>query len=123
MKVSATFVFSGMPCYWQGEPGLDSTSKTVLFAPFDNETTLAQLLDSWVEDAMGQDRESFAEDASEEDIRDALVAMLSPEGRESLGSNEPCELAQNLPDTIGQDDESPVAIVVLEVAESVEAGS
>jgi RNA polymerase-binding transcription factor DksA len=83
MKLSATYLYSGLPDYWSGNGDRWDDDKGCVFASYGSRTTLQQLVEDAVSDFnMGGDFESFPEDISDDDVREALLESLTDQGRE-----------------------------------------
>jgi hypothetical protein len=132
MQLSATFLYSGMGDFWSGDGDRWDKNKGCLFASYDPDTTLKDLIESWVNDYTSggdcDDKEVF-ERVSEDQVRQALIDMLSPEGKEHYENDVIWEGAKEFgdcnPDYDPDDDdfgELPVAIVLL-VADCLTCGS
>jgi hypothetical protein len=117
--VSATFLYAGMCDYWGGDGDRWDDNKGCLFAYYGRDTTLRGLIDQWVDDfCRGGDCDSLPEDVTENDIKSALLDMLTEEGRRDYDNDAICEFSR---DWEGDDDydESPVAIVLIEYCDLV----
>lgn len=122
-KVTASFEFSGFGGYWGGNGRRWDDNAGCLFASYDHKTTLRELIDDLVNDfEWGGDCDSFPEDISGDDVRTALMDMLTDAGRADYESGAVCEFAKDLADANGLSDdddledwgELPQVIVLLE---------
>lgn len=83
MKFTATYIYSGNPDYWRGNGDQWDDDKGCVFASYGSRTTLQQLVEDAVSDFnMGGDFDSFPEDVSDDDIREALLESFTDQGRE-----------------------------------------
>ena len=131
--VSATFLYSGMPDYWHGDGDRWDENKGCLFAYYGPTTTLREMVDEWVDDSRNGDLDDKAawSDVSDDEIRAALIEMLSPQGRKEYDDETagPCEFARAYADANGiegdddgdSDGESPFAVVLVTVDTSDDA--
>jgi hypothetical protein len=121
VKINATFLYAGMADYWGGDGRRWDDNAGCLFAYYGRDTTLRELVDDWVEDFIaGGDCDSFPEDVTSEDIRAAILEMLSEQGRQDYESGAISEFAQEFADANPDEDEddggeSPVAIILVEL--------
>ena len=82
MIIRASYLFDGFIDYWRGEGGRWDDNKGCLFAYYGPRTTIREIVDSWVEEFYtGGDCDSFPESVTGNNIRDAIIEMLSPDGR------------------------------------------
>lgn len=121
--VSASFLFDGDIQYWGGDGDRWDDNKGCLFAHYGPETTLKDLVESWVDDSQNGDldeKEAW-NDVSSDEIRAALVEMLSPEGKKEYSNPKAgsCEFAQEL-DGNGDYDVVAIVLVTVEMEETVE---
>lgn len=124
MKVHASFEYVGYSDYWGGNGRRWDRNAGCAFAFYGKETTLKDIVDQWVEDTwMGGDGfEDWPEEIGDDDIRAAILDMLSDAGRADYDSGALCEWAADLEDCdCGEEDcdcdeycESPIAVVLLE---------
>ena len=133
--LSATYLFSGMSDYWGGDGDRWDDNKGCLFAYYSTDTTLRDVIDGLVDDfCAGGDCDSMPEDITEDDVRAALVDMLTEQGRDDYESGALSEFATEFADANGyepgvplddDDDfgESPVVIVLLEAEVCSECGA
>lgn len=124
MAIKATFIYSGMADYWQGNGDRWNDNAGCLFASYGPDTTLRDMIDDWVDDFMGGgDCDTLPDNVMDSDIRAALLAMLSDQGRivyESGALSEQAiefahandlEAGEPWPDDMG---DSPIVIVLIE---------
>jgi len=125
--LSARYEYSGYSVYWGGhrETDNDEYSEHLLYAYYGKDTTLASIIDQLVEDSYsGPGCEMLPEDVTEDDVRAALLEMLSDEGRADYASGAIAECSSywmeaNDIESGSEDDEdddyceSPIFIVVL----------
>jgi len=132
-KLTATYLYSGMPDYWGGDGRRWDDDAGCVFAYYSTDTTLRDLIDSAVSDwfdngdFITNDPEFDAwEDVTEDDVRAALLDCLSEQGRADYESGALSEFAVDYADANGyeagepepEDDvccDSPVVIFLLEV--------
>jgi len=94
MRLSAQFIYNGMPDYWGGDGDRWDDNKGCLFAYYGRNTTIRDMIDEWTNDFMnGGDCDTFPEDVTAEDVRAALLAMLTDEGRKDYESGVVSEFA------------------------------
>lgn len=98
-KVQALYLYSGMSDYWRGDGERWEASKACTFATYGPDCSLRTVINALVDDS--NDGPDFQGkplwDAIEaEDIRQALILSLSPEGLEEWERNDgsPCEFAR-----------------------------
>ena len=86
MKVTANYLYSGMGDYFGGF-GCDD-NQALLWAFYGRETTLRDIIDQWVEDTWnGAAAEDIPEDVTQDDVRAALLDMLTASGRADYDSD------------------------------------
>lgn len=117
--LSADVIYSGFPDYWGGDGDRWDDNKGCLFAYYGRDTTLRDLIDSFVDDFnSGGDCDSMPDEITDHDVRIALLEMLSDQGRQDYanGALAVCaeEYAEANPDE--EDDEhseSPFVVVLI----------
>jgi hypothetical protein len=93
MKVTANYLFSGMIDYFGGY-GCKG-NEALLYAFYGYRTTLRDIIDEWVEDSWnGAACEDVPESVTQEDIRAALLDMLTDAGRADYANNAIAECAE-----------------------------
>ncbi len=123
--LKATFLYAGYSDYFSGYSCDDDDyhSEHLLYAFYGHCTRLRDIIDELVEDSYsGPASETLPEDCTEDEVRTALLDMLSNDGRIDYdsGAFAECSIAIEVPDDdSGLDDwpdggESPTFIVVLE---------
>lgn len=134
-EVEALFLYSGYSSYWCGDSERWEDNKGCLFTFYDHTTTLPELIEGWMEDfLMGGDCDSFPEEIETDQIKQALIDMLSPLGKVEYkqGDNAPiCEMAEEFLDNNPElknmneeqlkefhQDELPMAVVLIRVTET-----
>jgi len=123
--LTATFEYHGFADYWSGNGRRWDDNAGCLFAYYGPHTTVRDIINGLVCDfENGGDCESFPADISSEDVRSALLATLTDEGRKDYESEALCEYAAEYADVNGTDegemDESPVVIVLLQYTPDAE---
>lgn len=134
-KLNVSFEYSGFADYWSGNGRRWDDNAGCLFAYYGPRTTMRELVDQHIEDfnSGGDTVEKEAFDQfSDEDVRAAILDMLTTEGRQDYDNNAICEFALELAKENGIDpeaeedeeaerdllgDESPVVILLIEVEE------
>lgn len=92
--LTATHLYSGMLDYWGGDGDRWDDNKGCLFATYGHGTTLRNIVDEWVEDFnSGGDCDTMPESITDNDVRAALLAMLTDEGRAGYESGAVAECA------------------------------
>lgn len=118
MQVTAEYLYNGFGDYWHGY-ATEEGREALLFTYYGPETTLKEVIEGLVEDSwMGADSERIPEGITEDDVRTALLDMLTPEGRIDYDKDELFEFAKDLYDSDDPTDdnyqlESPIVIAVL----------
>lgn len=128
--LTATHLYDGLPDYWGGDGDRWDDNKGCLFSHYSTDTTLHDLVDGWINDwNMGGDCDSMPESIGEKEVRAALLAMLTDEGRTMYGDGSLAECSITFAEANGiepgqpeidlDNDEDycgndPVAIVLLE---------
>jgi hypothetical protein len=115
--ITASYLYSGMVDYWGGDGRRWDNDAGCLFASYGPGTTVRDLVDQWVDDFnMGGDCDSLPEDIGDADIRDALLEMLTPEGRADYDSGQVWEGSLDCEESEDEDDftEWPVCIILIE---------
>jgi hypothetical protein len=136
-KITVTHEFSGMGDYWGGNGRRWDDNAGCLFASYDGNTSVRDLVDGWVNDfCAGGDCDSLPEDVTDSDVRDAILAALSSTGRaaydtgslsdESVAYAEANGIEAGVPhdDENDEDDwcEFPVSIILIECEVCSECG-
>ena len=82
-NIIASFLYAGLPDYWQGNSKRWYNNNGCLFAPYGGKTTLREIIDGAVDDFEqgGGDCDSLGPKVTSADIRGALLAMLNNAGR------------------------------------------
>ncbi len=114
--LKASFLFSGYSDYFGGH-GCDDDSEHLLHAYYGRDTSLRDIIDYLVEDSWnGPASETLPEDVTDDDVRVALLAMLSDQGRMAYDSGALAECSVDWMEGADdeEDSESPVFIVLLE---------
>ncbi len=122
-KVSAQFIYSGLPDYWPGDGDRWDDNKGCLFASYGRATTLRELVDELVSDYSSggdTDGKSAFDHVSAEDVRAAILDSLTDQGRADYANDVICEFAtayaEANPDAAEDDRwESPHVIFLIEV--------
>jgi hypothetical protein len=92
MKVTANYLFSGMGDYFGGYGCKDN--EALLYAFYGHGTTLRDIIEEWVEDSWsGAACEDIPEEVAQDDLRAALLEMLTETGRADYNSNAVAECA------------------------------
>lgn len=114
--INVTHEYCGHSDYWSGNGARWGDNAGCLFAFYDHETTLREVIDQWVDDFNGGgDCDSFPEDITSEDIRKAIMDSLTTEGVKDYETNAIFGPARDLEDPIGECDESPIAVILVEL--------
>jgi hypothetical protein len=99
-KITASFIYSGLPDYWGGEGRRNDNDAGCLFAFYGASTTLRDIIDSAADDFFnGGDFDYYEGDTdpwegvSRNDVRDALLECLTEQGRADYDSNAVSEFA------------------------------
>ena len=93
--LNATFLFSGFIDYWGGDGARWEPNKGCLFAHYSTDTTVKDIIDELVDDFnWGGDCDSFPNDVTEDDVRQALIGMLSGQGQADYESGALSEFAK-----------------------------
>jgi hypothetical protein len=111
-----------MADYWGGNGRRWDDDAGCLFAHYGPLTTLRDIIDQLVDDYnSGGDCDSFPSSVSSNNVRAALLAMLTDKGRTDYASNARSEFALAYVEANGNEDEDeddmgefPVVIVLLE---------
>jgi len=117
--LTATYLYAGMGDYWGGDSDRWDDNAGCLFSSYGRTTTLRDIIDGWVEDFwQGGDCESMPLDISEDDVREALLKMLTPAGRADYANNSIAECAADFAACNDEEEEHdmmeyPVCIVLL----------
>ncbi len=81
-EVSALFLYSGYGDYWSGDGERWEDNKGCLFFNYNHTTTLPELIEGWMEDMLqGGDLDSMTFEIEDSQIKQALIDMLSDEGK------------------------------------------
>ena len=118
--LSASFEYSGMSDYWGGNGRRWDDNAGCLFTSYSHDTTLRDIIDGLVDDFnAGGDCDDMDDSVTGEDVRAALIEMLSDQGRADYNSGAICEFAAdfaacNDADDIDDLQEYPVVIVLIE---------
>jgi hypothetical protein len=100
MLVTAEFLYAGLPDYWQGNGDRWDDDKGCLFAYYGAGTTVRDIIDGAVDDFLaGGDCDTLPEDVTDTNIREALLACLTDEGRADYHSGAVSEFALDYADT------------------------
>jgi hypothetical protein len=92
MKITTQYLYSGMGDYFGGYGC--KANEALLYAFYGHRTTLRDIIEGWVEDSWsGAACEDIPESVSEEDVRKALLEMLTDAGRADYDSNAIAECA------------------------------
>ena len=96
--LSASFVYSGYSDYCKGyiETNCKEYSEYLLFVYYDRDTSPASIIDQLVEDWWSSPAsETLPEDITQDDVRAALLDMLSDAGRADYASGAIAECSYN----------------------------
>lgn len=114
--LKATLEYSGMIDFWSGNGRRWDDNAGCLFAPYDEQTTLRELVDSWVDDFnCGGDCDSFPDNVTSGDVRRAILDSFTPRGKKDYEENAICEFAYGLEEDVDCDGEFPVVVLLLEI--------
>ncbi len=95
-KIRVSHEFVGFSDYWGGNGRRWDDDAGCLFAHYGKDTTLADIVDQWVDDyCMGGDCDSFPADIDGEDIRAAILDSLTDKGRADYDSGALAECAED----------------------------
>lgn len=122
-KVSAQYLYAGYGDYFGGHGCADDAdhSEHLLYAHYNGETTLRDIIDQLVEDSYnGPASETLPDDLSDDAVRTALLDMFSDSGRADYesGALAECSFDFAANNDLDDGDESPVYIVLLDCAKS-----
>jgi len=102
--------FQGHSDYWSGNGRRWDDNAGCLFAHYGPETTLADLVDQWVDDfIVGGDCDTFPESVTSDELRQAIVNACN-DSLDDLIDHDDWE-------DWNEDDESPVYIILAEYEE------
>ena len=139
-KLTATWIYSGLTDYWGGNGKRWDDNNGCLFASYGTNTSVRDLVDQLVDDFnAGGDCVSMHKDIRENDVRAALLGMMSDVGRIAYASGalseysieyakaNSLEAGVDLDDQVNDEDrclydESPVIIILLESTICSECG-
>lgn len=95
-NVNAEFIFSGFGDYWAGHGQRWDSNAGCAFAYYGKDTTLRDIVDQLVEDfSYGSgDFDDWPEDITTDDVRQAVLDMLTEKGRADYESGAISEFAQ-----------------------------
>lgn len=80
--VTAEFLYAGLPDYWGGNGDRWDDDKGCIFAPYGKDTLVRDIVQGAVNDFItGGDCDTLHKDVNCGDIREALLACLTDEGR------------------------------------------
>lgn len=122
--ISVQFIYSGMLDFWGGDGDRWDDNKGCLFASYNHETTMQELVSSFLDDfELGGDCESFPPEVDREDIREAILASFTDQGRADYEADRLCEWAERYANDIGDsgddmddmDRELPQVVVLVTV--------
>jgi len=99
-KITASYLYSGLPDYWGGDGRRHDNDAGCLFAFYGANTTLRDIIDSAVDDFCdggdfyvdNADVDPWV-DVSQDEVREALLACLTAEGRADYDNNVISEFA------------------------------
>jgi len=115
-QINVNHEFFGMVDYWGGNGRRWDDNAGCLFAYVNSQTTLRDCVDQWVEDFIcGGDCDSFPAEITAEQIREAILEGLTPQGRQNYADGALCEHARELDPEDDDADESPVWILLVEL--------
>ena len=119
-NITVEHEFCGWSDYWGGNGQRWDDNAGCLFAYYDKRTTLRDCVDQWVEEfCAGGDCDSFHEDITAEDIREAiLTTLLNDRGRADYEAGALAECAADWAsysddDEVEEDCESPIWIILV----------
>lgn len=122
MKITVSHEFAGWCDYWGGNGRRWNRNAGCLFAYYDKDTTLRSCVDQWCEEFwQGGDCDSFPEEVTQEDIREAILASFTDQGRADYDSGALAECARKVREIYADDldeddiDEWPVWIILVEI--------
>lgn len=95
----ASFLYSGYSDYFSGYDCIDNDeySEYLLYAYYGRSTTLRDIIDQLIDDSwMGPTSEELPEEIITNDVRVALLAMLSDEGRADYESGAIAECSADM---------------------------
>ena len=125
--ITVSHEFHGYSDYWGGNGRRWDANAGCLFAFYDHSTTLKDCVDQWVDDYwQGGDCDSFPNDITQEDIREAiLTTLLNDRGRADYESGALCEFAAECEQTDEDYDclEYPVWIILVEIDTCEDCGA
>lgn len=113
MRVTASYLYSGMSDYFDGH-GCDD-NQALLYAYYGRDTTLHNIVDEWVHDSwLGAAGEVIPVEVTSDDVRAALLDMLSDVGRADYENGTLSEQAEEYCEEWSCCSESPITIVLIE---------
>jgi hypothetical protein len=122
--LSASFLYAGYSDYFSGHGCANDAehSEYLLYAFYGKDTTLHDIIDQLVEDSWsGPASDELPEEVTTNDVRSALLDMLSSVGLADYASGALAECAHNLASDCDDDEddcESPIFIVKLDYEKS-----
>lgn len=92
--ITITYEYSGLSDYWGGNGRRWDNDAGCLFAYYRSDTTLRDCIDQWIEDFNGSgDCDSFPDEITSDDIREAIIDSLTGQGRVDYESGAIAECA------------------------------
>jgi hypothetical protein len=102
--VTAEFLYAGLPDFWGGNSDRWDEDKGCVFAYYGKGTTVRDIIDGAVDDFLGGgDCDSLPDEVTDNDVRAALLASLTNEGRADYASGAVSYLADHYADANGLD--------------------
>ena len=131
VKLTVTHEYSGLGDYWGGNGRRWDDNAGCLFAFYGAGTTLRDCVDQWVNEfCAGGDCDSLPDEVTEDDVRNAILAALTDQGRADYESGAVAECAVEYAEINGFDgeededefDESPIWVILVECEVCSECG-
>jgi len=117
-EIKVSYEYSGLSDYWGGNGRRWDNDAGCLFAFYGPDTTTKDCVDQWIEDFNpGGDCDSFPEEISGEDIRNAILECFTEQGKEDYYMGNLCEPTKNADwDEYDPDmEEMPMYVILVEV--------
>ena len=117
-EIKVSYEYSGLLDYWGGNGRRWDNNAGCLFTFYGPDTTTRECVEQWIEDFnTGGDCDSFPEEISGEDIRNAILECFTEQGKEDYYMGNLCEPTKNADwDEYDPDmEEMPMYVILVEV--------
>tara|TARA_R100001086_G_scaffold157207_1_gene84111 strand:- start:267 stop:638 length:372 start_codon:yes stop_codon:yes gene_type:complete len=117
-EIKVSYEYSGLLDYWGGNGRRWDNNAGCLFTFYGPDTTTWECVEQWIEDFnTGGDCDSFPEEISGEDIRNAILECFTEQGKEDYYMGNLCEPTRNSQwDEYDPDmEEMPMYVILVEV--------